>query len=130
MRRAGLIGDRVLVALGELFTSLFGSYGLIGRYGGEEFCIALFGKSIREVEILGEQLRASVASAQGWLPNAEPVTVSVGIACQKSGDDIDGLMRRADQALYAAKENGRNRVVNLSNEQNLLQSHRSMSLKA
>jgi diguanylate cyclase (GGDEF)-like protein/PAS domain S-box-containing protein len=124
------VGDRVLIGLGDQFRQLFTNEEVIGRYGGEEFCIALFGRTVREAEQFGERLRARVASACDWLPNAEPVTVSIGIACQDSRDDIDDLMRRADEALYGAKEAGRNRVVVLYNKQNLSQPHRAVGIGA
>lgn len=115
------VGDRVLVALGAQFKLLCTQSDVVGRYGGEEFCIATFGRSIREANRLGEQIRASAAMAKDWLPNGESVTVSIGIATQMSGDSIDDVMRRADLALYTAKESGRNRVVALHSEQIPLQ---------
>jgi diguanylate cyclase (GGDEF)-like protein len=105
-------GDRVLVGLSDHLRRYCGPPNLVGRYGGEEFCIALIGLSDAAVQHLAEQIRRSVASVTAWLPGNATVTVSIGIATvQDAPAALQELASRADQALYAAKTGGRNRVV-------------------
>jgi len=91
------------------------------RYGGEEFAILLYGADCRTIEELAEQLRAQVVAAASLHP-ASPVnpfvTVSIGGACvvPVEGRSPCGFVQLADEALYAAKERGRNRVVIMDRE--------------
>lgn len=90
------------------------------RYGGEEFAILLYGADRQSMETLAEQLRAQVV-AQG-LPHPASmhplVTISIGGACVMpvEGRSKFGFIQLADEALYAAKERGRNRVVIMDQE--------------
>ena len=105
-------GDRVLVGLADYLKLFCGAPHLIGRYGGEEFCIALIGLSDAVVQHVAEQIRRSVAGVTTWLPGDTTVTVSIGIATvQDAPAALMELASRADQALYAAKSGGRNKVV-------------------
>jgi len=94
---------------------------LAARYGGEEFAIVLYGADRRSVEELSEQLQVQIAAKA--LPHpASPVrshvTVSIGGACvmPMSGRSQFGFIQLADEALYAAKERGRNRTVIMDQE--------------
>jgi diguanylate cyclase (GGDEF)-like protein len=79
------------------------------RYGGEEFCVILPSTHAREAGVLAERLRSIVA--QG-LPCGRHVTVSIGVAsCGKDTLTSHALVKKADAALYQAKEKGKNRVV-------------------
>lgn len=84
----------------------------VGRVGGEEFAIILPGASIDEAKIFAERLRLQVEMMplnQGG--HRIPITVSIGITVMKASDaSADAALIRADQALYRAKENGRNRL--------------------
>ena len=106
------VGDAVLVGLVGVMKRVCGQRGLIGRYGGEEFCIAVVGLSEQDIEGLAERLRIAVSDADTWLPNGERVTVSIGIASIGFGCQMADLVKRADSALYTAKATGRNRYVN------------------
>jgi diguanylate cyclase (GGDEF)-like protein/PAS domain S-box-containing protein len=109
------VGDNVLVALVDLVKRIGRGDYLFGRYGGEEFCIAVVGLAERDVERLAEHIRSAVSQVTAWLPNQGRVTISIGIACCTGvACEIGDLVDRADQALYAAKTSGRNRVVNWS----------------
>jgi diguanylate cyclase (GGDEF)-like protein len=107
------VGDRVLIGLVEVMRQTVSEQDLVGRYGGEEFCVALIGRSQVEAEDLAERIRSAVAEDHGWLPNAERVTVSIGLAATLDDGQppIADLVHRADEALYAAKSGGRNRVM-------------------
>ena len=84
----------------------------IGRYGGEEFAVILPGADAMEARTVAERLRTAVAAvAPDWAPNAAPLTLSGGIAfATPERSDFSQLLARADQALYRAKNAGRNRI--------------------
>jgi diguanylate cyclase (GGDEF)-like protein/PAS domain S-box-containing protein len=107
-----IVGDKVLVELVKEIDRLNQVNGIVGRYGGEEFCVAVGGLSEKYVEQWANFVRQSIASIETWLPTGAHVTVSMGLASRESGDcDLTTLIKRADEALYAAKKGGRNRVV-------------------
>lgn len=101
-------GDEVLKGLVERWNHGLRSHDLIGRIGGEEFCILLPEVGAEEAAHVAERLRTVIAELpfafEGQLLR---VTVSIGVATLAAGDDLLGLMRRADNALYEAKQRGR-----------------------
>lgn len=100
-------GDQVLVELAGLLKSQFSGGGMAARYGGEEFVMLFPGATLQQAGLQCEFLR----HAASVLPVGLPVTVSIGVAQLKPrADDPAGLLKRADDALYVAKNNGRNRV--------------------
>ena len=88
---------------------------LIGRYGGEEFVIVLPVTNAQQAYLLAERIRTSVAALRvetNTSPNV--VTLSIGIAERirtPQDESVDDVIRRADEAMYAAKQAGRNRTV-------------------
>lgn len=106
-----LAGDGVIRAIGQLFNDALRPYDLAGRYGGEEFAILLPETTAEEALIFAERLRTSVESME-VAPHSIRCTASLGVA-QMDGTTADykELIQNADQALYKAKEEGRNRVV-------------------
>jgi diguanylate cyclase (GGDEF)-like protein len=81
------------------------------RWGGEEFLLLLKGCELDEARRIAEDLRQAVAAspvAAGKL--AIPVTISIGVSQFDGRESMDRLIGRADEALYAAKHGGRNRV--------------------
>jgi diguanylate cyclase (GGDEF)-like protein/PAS domain S-box-containing protein len=108
-----VVGDEVLIGLVDVLKRTCRGSDLVGRYGGEEFCIVVVGLVEKDVERLAERIRLAVADVTTWLPNGERITISAGVASLGGQRRVVAdLVRRADEALYAAKTAGRNRVVN------------------
>jgi diguanylate cyclase (GGDEF)-like protein len=110
-----LIGDVVLQEVSRRLAANVRLYDAVGRYGGEEFLIVFPGCNAHNVLVSAERLRHCIAD-QPIETNADqiPVTLSLGLAAAGHGEmekpDCETLLRRADEALYAAKAQGRNRV--------------------
>jgi diguanylate cyclase (GGDEF)-like protein len=105
------VGDHVLCGLAGNLLDHAGPNDLVSRYGGEEFALVLPETGQEAACDRAERLRQAVEAAR-YRDGAEElrVTISVGVALLTAGDDPAGLLRRADAALYASKESGRNRV--------------------
>jgi diguanylate cyclase (GGDEF)-like protein len=104
-------GDEVLVWLSGALRASVTPPESVARFGGEEFLVVLPGKDLAVAYDRAERLRQLIASAAASLRH--PVTVSIGVACgtiPTRGGDLSELYPRADEALYRAKEAGRNRV--------------------
>lgn len=102
------IGDRVLKHVAHIAARGLRGDDLIGRYGGEEFILLLPDTSTAAAVRIAERVRAAVANGDGpALPN---VTISLGVATATPGDTADDVLKRADIALYVAKESGRNQL--------------------
>lgn len=99
-------GDRILVAVAETLRLYAAGPAGVARYGGEEF-LMMFETGLRQAELQCEFVREAIAN----LPVGLPLTVSIGLATHRAGETSDDTIARADQALYAAKRGGRNRVV-------------------
>ncbi len=106
-------GDIVLKELAAIIAPTLRPYDTFGRYGGEEFLIVLDGVDAEHLANLAERTRAVVEEKLGVQAGlAEPVTISVGgTLLAPSDQSIDDLIRRADEALYLAKNQGRNCVL-------------------
>jgi len=107
------IGDIVLKKLADVCRQTLREVDIIGRIGGEEFAILLPETNRAEALEVAERLRLAVADSKVPMKDGLPVqyTVSIGVSSVASADDnIDMLLSRADQALYQAKQSGRNRV--------------------
>ncbi len=104
-------GDRVLLAFCDLVASSVRSGDLFGRLGGDEFGCLLTGVSIAQAQHMAEHVRREFAQLS--LPDlAAKTTVSVGVAmASEAGRNLPALLAIADQALYRAKADGRNRVA-------------------
>ena len=104
-------GDRVLVEAAALLRSGLRAQDGLARWGGEEFLFLLPDTDARGAGILAEKLRAAIADLVIESDGQRvPVTMTLGVAVY-SGGSIDDCMRRADEALYAGKSRGKNRVV-------------------
>jgi diguanylate cyclase (GGDEF)-like protein/PAS domain S-box-containing protein len=106
-------GDEVLVAVTQACRQELRASDLFARLGGEEFAVLMPETELRVARDVGarllERVEALEVPAEG---GPVRVTVSVGVACLRPGDDgVEEVLKRADKALYAAKDAGRNRVV-------------------
>ncbi|PZQ55453.1 MAG: hypothetical protein DI555_09025 [Novosphingobium pentaromativorans] len=106
------VGDRVLVAIGDAIQSNLRAGDLCGRLGGEEFGLFLHARSGREAYAAAERLRRTVADLAVSTFNGGRVvpTLSLGLSASH-GLTLAEVMRRADEALYEAKRQGRNCTV-------------------
>ena len=107
-----VIGDRVLTSIAQVLRETMRGMDTLARFGGEEFACMLPGTTQEEASILAERIRLAVAVQRidcgaGHLS----VTACIGIAQWQPGETIESLIHRADLGLYAAKADGRNRVV-------------------
>ena len=113
-----LEGDRALVAVAGVISQCAAREGgccEAARWGGEEFLLYVRGDSREQIFACVEQVRALVEALT--FDNGRRVSLSAGLAFFRSGDTYDALLRRADDALYRAKEHGRNRVVTESEKE-------------
>ena len=109
------VGDQAIRRFAELLRRHVRGSDLLGRYGGEEFCVVLAGADAERGRQLAETLRASVAANNGAgldPGTALPISASFGVAVTTTGSEtLAQLIDLADQAMYQAKQGGRNRVV-------------------
>lgn len=103
------VGDAVLRAVADTGVRMVRGQDLVGRIGGEEFAILMPGTPIEAAVAVGERLRAAIEGC-GDRTGLPPVTVSIGVAAHRDGDDAGTLLGAADGALYVAKAGGRNRL--------------------
>jgi diguanylate cyclase (GGDEF)-like protein len=107
------VGDQIIIAVAGVCGTQTRDSDVLARIGGEEFAILLPETNLKDAHVVAERLRAAVA-AHPLASNAGPVpvTVSIGSACADSKAlDPTALIKRADEALYAAKRSGRNCVA-------------------
>lgn len=107
-------GDDALRQVAERAVRGVRNIDLVARLGGEEFIVVMPETTLHDATMVAERLRQSVA-AEPFLIHGTgdrpPITISVGVATAQPGDTVDTLLQRADEALYQAKNSGRNRVV-------------------
>jgi diguanylate cyclase (GGDEF)-like protein len=107
-------GDHVLKELGRIVgTKLTRAHDFFARYGGEEFVIILIGAPLKSASEVAERIRTTIQGTTFQFENTViPVTVSVGVATRLPNENgWDAFFKRADEALYASKQGGRNRVT-------------------
>ncbi len=103
-------GDVVLASFGKILSGQTRGSDMAGRYGGEEFLVVMPRTGLEEAEKIAERIRAEVERAIMLDPGIR-VTASFGVAERKSCKHWESLVKRADEALYLAKDTGRNKVV-------------------
>jgi diguanylate cyclase (GGDEF)-like protein len=106
------VGDEALQLISATVQCALRTEDLFGRLGGEEFVVVLPGADEIAARSSAERLRHTVEQTElRALHHTVPLCISIGISVLVAGDDFASLLRRADQAMYDAKRNGRNRVV-------------------
>lgn len=111
------VGDAVLRRAVKIWEGCLRTSDLLARYGGEEFGLLIPGSGISESLQLLERMNRSLQFQD--TPDGDPrlkITASVGLAQYRTGEDIHDLIRRADEALYEAKNQGRNRICTASEQ--------------
>ena len=104
------VGDAILKDVSDIMKHLVRQDALLCRYGGEEFAVFIGLTPVEEVQLMAENLRKTVEE-HTFIRNLK-ITISVGIAYKHQVENTAGeLIRKADEALYRAKQSGRNRVV-------------------
>jgi diguanylate cyclase len=110
-----LLGDAVLRFVARKAKEIVKGRDFLARFGGEEFAIILPKTPLTGARVVAENIRRFFAEvslkAITASKNLGKITVSVGAACYRPGEPIEALLERSDQALYLAKDKGRNRVV-------------------
>lgn len=104
------VGDEALVHLASVGSGALRESDTLGRTGGEEFVVVLPETPAEGALVVADRLRQIIATTPA--PTASgplTMTLSIGVAEVSRGESIDAVMQRADQAMYAAKESGRNR---------------------
>ncbi|MCD6034410.1 MAG: pleD 2 [Rickettsiales bacterium] len=109
------VGDDALKEVARRVLASVRNSDLVARYGGEEFLVVT-SAPVHLLRDIGERIRATIAaepiiSTIDGKTHTVPVTTSIGIATIRPGDTPEGLLHRADECLYEAKEGGRNRLV-------------------
>ncbi len=106
------VGDIMLIKFTDVVGKCLRKSDLLGRVGGEEFAIVLFETTVDDAAAVAEKIRSRVQeSSYQYDNNLVEVTTSIGISHFESGEDtLDTIQKRADKALYQAKNLGRNRV--------------------
>ncbi len=105
-------GDKALRIVASKLASLVRETDFVARYGGEEFVMLFINTSVMDALGKAEAIREAIASAP-FRYGDQPlkITLSCGLSQLRANDSLDALFERADHALYAAKEGGRNRCV-------------------
>jgi len=115
------IGDQVLIKIADLIRSNIRESDILGRWGGEEFLVICPETPSEKAMVLAEKLRNSILNFEFTTVGTK--TPSFGVASFQPGEKEEAVIGKADEALYRAKELGRNRVeVSLSTESSLLRS--------
>ncbi|GAA3759237.1 GGDEF domain-containing protein [Terriglobus aquaticus] len=98
-------GDRILCEITRVATASIRPYDYLGRFGGDEFVLLLPGTSLGEAKAVAERIRAEIAA------RLQSVSISIGLTAGVASDSMDSIVRRADEALYRAKQDGRNAIA-------------------
>lgn len=107
------VGDKVLISFCEVVSNLIDKDMIFGRLGGEEFAISIYNKDKKDVFAISETIREECAKSKIEIEKHKiGFTISVGVAFKESKyETIDAILHRADELLYKAKKEGRNRVI-------------------
>ena len=103
------VGDEILKELAEILTKLSRNSDVVSRWGGEEFALNLTHTAIEDALFVAEKLRATIE--RHTFSNNLKITCSFGVSQFRTTDKANDLFKRADKALYEAKNTGKNKVV-------------------
>lgn len=108
-----LVGDEVLASVGRILQECVRKEDFVGRYGGEEFIVITSSHEPQHIADVAERIRSRVASAGFVTDEGDEikVTISIGTSLYLAGMAVDKALKMTDEALYAAKRNGKNQVV-------------------
>lgn len=105
------LGDQALKQVAAIIAATIRSYDVAARWGGDEFLVLVYPTDQQHLDCLGERLRAAIASSRAVLDaNGQPLAMSVSIGgyVAAPGEQLDHVLQAGDEALYAAKNAGRN----------------------
>lgn len=109
-----LLGDEVLKFMGSLLSKELKGKDFVARYGGEEFIILMEGTSLENAFIVADKIRKSLDGIQlKYVKTGQAlgkINISAGVSMIRENDTVESLLKRADDALYLAKQNGRNNI--------------------
>jgi diguanylate cyclase (GGDEF)-like protein/PAS domain S-box-containing protein len=109
-----LIGDQILKQITHLIQSMVRSSDMLFRYGGEEFLVIFPETKIKDAARKAQAIREAISNEKFLINGVEipPITISGGISnFPYHGETLDALINKADEAMYAAKNNGRNQII-------------------
>ncbi|MCR9139143.1 MAG: GGDEF domain-containing protein [Alphaproteobacteria bacterium] len=113
-----IVGDKILAYVAKMIQSALPAGSFVARIGGEEFAIAVDDTTKEEAGQMAEDIRSAVEKGQFINRksgvNYGPVTLSLGICMAADASDSSDIYRKTDQALYASKNSGRNRITHFS----------------
>ena len=104
------VGDKVLLQVAHTIQDHVRPTDFAGRWGGDEFVILLPGQPLENAKIIAERLREHIYIT-GLMPNDTPITASFGVTTSLAGESEIDFYKRMDNALYKAKEAGKNQVI-------------------
>ncbi len=107
-------GDEVLIEVARLLQHETYSGELVARYGGEEFVVICPDTALDQAVKRAERLRLSICGSRIANLDDQRVSASFGVTEAENGDSVEGILRRADKALYTAKDSGRNQTCSLT----------------
>ena len=111
-----VVGDRVLQVTAQRFMDNLRQMDIFARYGGDEFVVLLPETNLEQAKLAAWRLHKVVSSEPvETLEGPVHLRISMGVACSQDADGMETLLLNADQALYTAKESGRNQVVVFDN---------------
>lgn len=112
-----LVGDGVLRESAARIKSSVRQHDVVSRYGGEEFMIILSNTNLETAAVIAERIRSHLSDSPIVVDSSRiSLTISIGLYCMQDTDDAMSIVKHADEALYTAKKQGRNRVVVQDNE--------------
>jgi diguanylate cyclase (GGDEF)-like protein len=104
-------GDQAIQQVASICSKILRDDDILGRLGGEEFALLLVNASLASASTVAERLRQRIADTKVPVQtHCIRMTISIGVAEALVGESVDGVLRRADKALYRAKSKGRNRI--------------------